>query len=186
MTSRRRVPGDENSGARRTTQDLVAGRIVRPHGLRGAVVLESETDLLARVGPETKVFLGERKLPATVRRLIPHGRRYLMELEGVDTREKAEDLREAAVRVRLEDIGDLPPNTYFRWQIVGLKAVEEDGTELGTVVEVLETGANDVYEVERAGGGRLLLPAIDSVVREIDLDGGILRVRLLPGLDDAH
>lgn len=186
MTSRRRVPGDENSGARRTTQDLVAGRIVRPHGLRGAVVLEPETDLIARVGPETEIFLGDRKLPATVRRIVAHGRRFLMELEGVDTREEAEGLRDAVVRIRLEAIGGLPPNTYFRWQILGLRALEEDGTELGTIVDVLETGANDVYEVERQDGGRLLLPAIDSVIREIDLEEGILRVRLLPGLEDAQ
>ncbi|HSR48899.1 MAG TPA: ribosome maturation factor RimM [Anaerolineales bacterium] len=172
--------------ARRTKQELVAGRILRPHGVRGMVVLHPESDLVDRLVPGMTIYVGEDRTPRTVRRFQAHGRRYLLELEGGDAREDAERLRDAIVRVRVDDIGGLPPNTFFRWQIVGLRVVEENGTLVGTVVEVLETGANDVYEVERPDGRRVLLPAVRSVIREVDLDAGELTVYLLPGLDELQ
>jgi 16S rRNA processing protein RimM len=148
------------------------------------VVLEPESDLVDRVRPGTTVFVGEERTPATVRHIQAHGRRYLLDLEGVTGRDDAERLRGNIVRVRVDDIGGLPPNTFFRWQIIGLRVEDEDGTLIGTVVGVLETGANDVYEVERADGRRMLLPAVRSVIREVDLEAGALKVHLLPGLDD--
>jgi 16S rRNA processing protein RimM len=83
-----------------------------------------------------------------------------------------------------EDLGPLPEGVYFRWQIIGLRAVTDEGTDLGEIVEVLSTGANDVYEVLQADGKRVLLPAISSVVLEIDLEHELARVHLLPGLID--
>jgi 16S rRNA processing protein RimM len=152
--------------------------------VRGVVVLDPVSDLAGRIAPGMKVSLGEHRSQKTVVRLIPHGRRYLLELKGIASREDAEPLRDTEVRVRLKDVGPIPPNTYFRWQIIGLTVVEEDGTVLGTIADVLDTGANDVYEVERQEGRRLLLPAIDSVIRQIDLEAGVVHVHLLPGLAD--
>ena len=66
---------------------------------------------------------------------------------------------------------------------MGLEVVDEDGRELGVVKEVLFTGANDVYVVERADGSELLLPAVKDVVLRVDVDAGRMVVRLLPGLE---
>lgn len=183
MTSRRRSPSEGTLSARRTNQELVAGRIVRPHGLRGTVVLDPESGLVDRVRPGTTVFVGEARTPAKVRRLYAHGDRYLLDLEGVAGREAAEGLRDHIVLVRVDDIGGLPPNTFFRWQIIGLRVEEEDGTLVGSVADVRETGANDVYEVERPDGRRVLLPAVRSVIRKVDLEAGVMTVHMLPGLD---
>jgi 16S rRNA processing protein RimM len=62
--------------------------------------------------------------------------------------------------------------------------VTDEGIDLGEIVEVFSTGANDVYDVRRPDGSRVLLPAISSVVRQIDLEGGVARIHLLPGLID--
>jgi 16S rRNA processing protein RimM len=172
------------SGARRTQQHLVAGRIVRPHGIRGQMVVEGASDLIDRAEPGLSVRLGASKRKARLLSLQRHQGRYLLSLEGVTTREQAESLRGESLELRLEDVGPLPDGVYFRWQIVGLRAVTDEGIDLGEIVEVFSTGANDVYDVRRPDGSRVLLPAISSVVRQIDLEGGVARIHLLPGLID--
>ena len=163
---------------------MVAGRIVRPHGVRGQVIVEPASDLIQRVRPGQAVQLGEGGRTSRVVSLQPYQARYLVSLEGYETREAAETLRGRLMECPFEDLGPLPEGVYFRWQIVGLRAVTDEGTDLGEIVEVLSTGANDVYEVLQADGKRVLLPAISSVVQEIDLEHGLARVHLLPGLID--
>jgi 16S rRNA processing protein RimM len=170
--------------ARQTKHDLVAGRIVRPHGIHGMVIVEPIPDLIERVRPGHAVTLAESGRTSRIVRLQPHGQRYLVALEGFETRESAESLRGEAMQVRLEDIGPLPAGLFFRWQIVGLQVVSDDGADLGVVVEILSTGANDVYELRLPDGRHVLLPAISSVIQQIDLDHGQMRVHLLPGLID--
>ena len=183
--SRRSIAQPESKeGARQTKQHVVAGRIVRPHGVRGQVIVDPVPDLIERVRPGQVVYLGEHGRESRVVSLQPHQARYLVSLEGCRTRESAEALRGEVVACPFEDLGPLPEGTFFRWQIVGLRAVTEDGNDLGEVIEVFSTGANDVYEVQQADGRRVLLPAISSVVREVDLDGGLIRIHLLPGLID--
>jgi 16S rRNA processing protein RimM len=184
VTGRPVTRSESKSRARRTTQHLVAGRIVRPHGVRGLVVVEASSDVLQRVQPGLDVRLGVSGRKARLLSLQPHQGRYLLTLEGVTTREQAETLRGESLELKLEDVGPLPEGVFFRWQIVGLRAVTDEGTELGEIVEVFSTGANDVYEVQRPDGSRVLLPAISSVVRQIDLEGGVVHIHLLPGLID--
>ncbi len=172
------------SGARRTKETLVAGRIVRPHGVKGALVLEAASDLMSQVRPGQAVFVGDASRTEHVVSLQPHSGRYLLYLKGISSREAAEELRGLQLLLNAQDLEPLPEGVYYRWEIVGLRVLVDDGSELGTVAEVLSTGANDVYEVERADGKRVLLPAITSVIRQIDLDAGVLRVQLPPGLID--
>ena len=184
MTRKPPTTTPSKAGARQTKQHLVAGRIVRPHGVRGQVIVDPLSDLIERVRPGQAVRLGEAGQKARILSLQPHQARYLVSLEGVETRAAAESLRGQVIECPLADLGPLPDGVYFRWQIVGLRAVTEEGAELGEVVEVFSTGANDVYEVRQADGRRVLLPAITSVVREIDLEHGLVRIHLLPGLID--
>ena len=184
MTRKQVLTARLKAGARQTRQNVVAGRIVRPHGVRGQVIVEPASDLIERVRPGQAVQLGEAGRRSRVVSLQPYQARYLVRLEGYETREAAETLRGEVMECPLEDLGPLPQGVYFRWQIVGLRVVTDEGTELGEIVEVLSTGANDVYEVLQADGKRVLLPAISSVVLEIDLDHGLARVHLLPGLID--
>jgi len=174
----------KRTGARPTREYVVAGRIVRPHGLRGQVVVDPESEVMGRLTPGHVVHLGPHRRKVRLLSLQPHQGRYLISLEGVGDRMAAESLRDDQIECRLEDIAPLPPGMYFRWQIVGLRAVADDGRELGEIAEVFATGANDVYEVRQPDGPPLLLPAISSVVKEIDLERGVVRVHLLPGLID--
>ncbi|QZA33475.1 ribosome maturation factor RimM [Hydrogenibacillus sp. N12] len=113
-----------------------------------------------------------------------HKNVYLVKFRGVDTVEAAEALRGAVLKVAEADREPLPEGTYYFDQIIGLSVVDEAGAVLGAVKEILKPGANDVWVVARPGRRDLLLPYIPDVVRAVDLEGGRIVVRLLPGLDD--
>jgi 16S rRNA processing protein RimM len=178
---RRRRP-EEESGARPLGETLAVGRIVRPHGVRGGLLLEPYSELVAALAPGTRVFLGEARRAGTVVGLRRHGDRYLFELKGCTSREDAEAWRSAEVRVAAEQVEALPPGTYFHWQILGLTVLTEEGQVLGQVTEILTTGANDVYVVR--GEREILLPATAEVVRQVDPAAGRMIVHLLPGMAD--
>jgi 16S rRNA processing protein RimM len=178
MPRRRRA--EEESGARPPGEILAVGRIVRPHGVRGGLLLEPYSELVTSLRPGTRVFLGDARLAGTVAGLRRHGDRYLLELKGCESREDAEGWRSAEVRVAAEQVEALPPGTYFHWQILGLTVVTDQAEVLGQVTEILTTGANDVYVVR--GDREILLPATAEVVLQIDPPGGKMVVHMLPGM----
>ncbi len=180
MPRKRRT--EVESAARPSGETLAVGRIVRPHGVRGALLLESYSELVSVLAPDASVFVGEGKQLATVLGIRKHGERYLLELKGCTSLEAAEAWRSAEVRVAAEDAPALPVGTYFHWQILGLTVITDEGRVLGQVAEILATGANDVYLV--SGEREILLPATQEVVLQIDPAAGQMIVHLLPGLAD--
>jgi 16S rRNA processing protein RimM len=110
------------------------------------------------------------------------GREIIIKFEGIDTPESARRYRGALLQVPRDDLLPLPEGRYYHFQIVGLLAVTEDGAVLGKVADILQTGSNDVYLIKSDQGKELLLPALKDVVREIDLEKGLMVIRPLPGL----
>jgi 16S rRNA processing protein RimM len=106
----------------------------------------------------------------------------VLSLEGVEDRDAADALRGWLVQVPEQEAWKLPKGQYYWHQIVGLDVVTTDGRKLGTVAEILETGANDVYIIKREDG-ELLLPAIKDVVKKISPERGEMVVELLPGME---
>ena len=180
MPRKRRT--EVESAARSSGETLAVGRIVRPHGVRGGLLLEPYSELVSALAPGVRVFVGEGREVGTVIGLRKHGRRLLLELEGCTSLEAAEHWRSAEVRVAVEQAPALPPGTYFHWQILGLTVLTEEGQVLGQVAEILTTGANDVYLVR--GEREILLPATQEVVLQVDPAEGRMIVHLLPGLAD--
>jgi 16S rRNA processing protein RimM len=182
--------GRTTKGARQPETILAVGRVVRPHGVRGGLIVDAYSEAIEALRPGGQVLLGEQKQPGRLQSCKRHADRYLVFLEGVEDREQAEELRGAEIAIPFDDAGPLPEGAYYHWQVLGLRVEEDGGQELGHISEILETGANDVYVVKRADGGEVLLPAISSVIREVDLEHGIMRVHLIPGLlpseDSSH
>ncbi len=116
-----------------------------------------------------------------VERLRQGKRVLLLKLEGCNDREAADQLRDLLVQIPIEDAVPLENGEYYLHQLIGVVVETDEGEELGEVVDVLETGANDVYVV-RGPSGELLVPAIGDVVQELDLEARRLVIRLLPGL----
>lgn len=160
---------------------FVAVAFVRgAHGLRGEMAIDPMTDFPDRFMPGSKLWAAGREY--TVRGARAHQDTLLVALEGIETRNQAAELRHQLLEVRQDELGDLEEDAYYRFEIIGLKVVDKGGTALGNVVDVLETGSNDVYIV-RDAESEVLIPAIDSVVKDVDLDGGVMTVDLIAGLE---
>lgn len=161
---------------------LVVGQILKPWGYKGEVKVKLLTDFPTRILKLKTVYLGPDVRAFHVERARLFSGFAVMKLEGLDTPESVAKLRGQPVQVAAQEAAPLRKGQYFHHQIIGLRVLTTESEELGIVEEILETGANDVYLVRRADGTELLLPAIQDVVQEIDLQQGRILVRLLPGL----
>ena len=113
-----------------------------------------------------------------------HKNMALVKLEGVDTVAEAEALRGRILYLHRDDV-KLEPGRYFIQDLLGLRIVDADTGELyGELTDVSATGANDVYHMRYRDGREILIPAIPQVIAQIDTDGGVLRLRPMPGLLD--
>jgi len=173
---------DQQETERARPAYIAVGRVVRPHGVRGALLVAAISEAIHGLRQGNQAYLGPDRSPVTIRFLKPHQDRYLLALDEVSGRQQAEARRGHELAIEAGDVADLPEGTYYHWQIIGLKVETESGEPLGSVQRILETGANDVYLVEQPDGQELLMPAIQSVIRQVDLAGGKIVVSLLPGL----
>jgi 16S rRNA processing protein RimM len=176
------------SGGARTPEPryLLVGRVLRPHGVRGELRVEIITDHPERLARHSDFYLARPDAPQEVRRYSVEGLRFhkevlLLRLDGCDDRNGADELRGMLVQIPIEEAVPLEEGEYYLFQLIGVRVETESGEWLGQVVEVIETGANDVYVV-RGPRGEVLLPAVDEVVLELDLESKRMVVRLLPGL----
>jgi 16S rRNA processing protein RimM len=156
------------------------GRIVAAHGLRGELKVEPLTDFPERFQRGVVLWLEGR--PRSIEGARWQKDAVLLKLAGIDTREQAERLR--GKELLLPEPGPLPAGegVYYQHDVIGLRVETVKGEALGSVADILSTGANDVYVV-RGERGELLLPAVEDVVREVDLVAGRLVVDLLEGLE---
>jgi len=160
---------------------LAVGFLRRPHGVSGEMLMNLHTDFPERLKPGRRLYLGEAHQPVTLASVRPHANGLIVRLKGMDTPEAAGKYRNTWLFVKTGEVPALPEGQYYQYQLIGLNVVDEDGKPLGTLTEILETGANDVYVVTNEAG-ELLLPAIPSVILELKPEEGYLRVHLLDGL----
>jgi 16S rRNA processing protein RimM len=191
---------DENPSESGAPSDdfLIVARVLRAHGTQGELSCEIVTEFPERFRSTKRVFLtppanpgsGEplaratpKPMAVTQARLAPHRghAEVIFQLADVTDRDEAEKLRGWLIQVPMSEAWKLPRGRYYWHQIVGLRVVTTDGEEIGTVTEILETGANDVYVV-KGGGKERLIPAIKQVVQKIAPDQGEMVVTLLPGM----
>jgi 16S rRNA processing protein RimM len=152
--------------------------------VRGELAVERYGDAEELLNPGSELIAelrGRPELVLTVETSRPHKRGWLVFFEGVNDRDAAEAIAGSTLLVGEDRLPPLEEGAYYHYQLEGLEVVTEEGASLGRVESVLETGANDVLSV-RGPKGEVLLPVIDSVVREIDPEGGRIVVALIPGL----
>ncbi len=110
----------------------------------------------------------------------------LLKWKGIDNRDDAERYRGSALFVPREDAVPLQENEYFIADLIGLSVFTEDGEALGELTDVLQTGANDVYEVTTEKKKKILIPAIRDCILQVDVEAGRMEVHLLPGLAELN
>lgn len=159
------------------------GAVVRAQGIKGLVRVKPFAD------PETFLdadilYLGKGDSDPVPRKVISsqlHQGAVLIGLEGVKTMTEAEKLVGNQIYADREALPELPEGEYYWFEVLGLEVYTEDGLLLGKIKEILPTGSNDVYVV-RKDGKEYLIPAIEDVVREIDLSGGRVIIHPIKGL----
>jgi 16S rRNA processing protein RimM len=160
---------------------LSVGFLRRPHGVQGEIVMDLHTDFPERMKQGRKLLVGEDHKPMTLTSVRPHQLGLLVKFKDVNTPEEAGLLRNQWVYVQTKDV-PLPDGAHYKHELIGIKVVDENESPLGVLAEILETGANDVYVVRDDSGKEILLPAIPSVILDLDIDRGLLKVHLLEGL----
>jgi 16S rRNA processing protein RimM len=161
---------------------LVVGKLRRPHGLRGEMLMEVFTDFPERLQPKVTVYAGEELTTLHIRSSRPHGQGILLAFDGYDSPESVGIWRNKLLYVRGDDRPPLPDGEYYQHQLLGLQVIGEDNQTLGHLTQILYTGANDVFVVQPPDGPEILVPAVDQFILEIDLERAFIRVRLIPGM----
>jgi 16S rRNA processing protein RimM len=161
---------------------LVIGKVRRPHGVAGDALVEIFTDFPERLQPDVVVYVGEDHLPLTICRRRIHNNGLLLAFKNITTPEQMGQLRNQLLYISRKSAPKLSDGEFYQYQLLNLAVEDESGRSLGKITEIIETGANDVYEVTDKSGHELLLPAIAEVILNVDLDQKTMRVHLLPGL----
>ena len=165
---------------------LQVGIITSTHGVRGEVKVYPTTDDPRRFRRLREVVLdtGRENLNLEIEGVKFFKQFVILKFKGLDNINDIEKYRQKSLYVTRKNAVRLQRDEYFIADLIGLKVQDEDGTELGTVKDVIETGANDVYEVEMADGRSLLLPAIKQCILNVDVENGMMQVHVLEGLLD--
>ncbi|MEU0691073.1 ribosome maturation factor RimM [Streptomyces uncialis] len=166
---------------------LVVARIGRAHGIKGEVTVEVRTDEPEkRLGPGSVLATDPSSVgPLTIETGRVHSGRLLLRFAGVRDRGGAEALRNTLLIADV-DPEERPeePDEYYDHQLIDLDVVTVDGTEIGRITEVSHLPSQDLFVVERPDGDEVLVPFVEEIVVEIDLDGQRAVIDPPPGLID--
>jgi 16S rRNA processing protein RimM len=160
---------------------LTIGRVLKPWGFRGELKIEIMTDFPERFASLKTVYLGEDAQPFPVERARLLGKAVGLKLKGIDTEQAAARLRSQLVQIPTDEAVPLPEGKYYLYQLIGLRVKTMQGQDLGEVVDILETGANNVYVVKN-DKREILIPAIEPVVKKVDLKNGEILIEPMEGL----
>lgn len=162
---------------------LEAGKIVTTHGVRGEVKIMPYTDTPELLAEFDRLFIGKAKDEVIIERSRVFKNMVIAKIEGVDTPEAAEKLRNKVLYMHRDDL-ELDDDTYFIQDLIGIEVRDADsGQVYGVIDDVMQTGANDVYVV-KGEDREYLVPAIADVVVSTDIDGNVMTIRPLDGLFD--
>ena len=156
---------------------LVVGKLRKPHGLDGEWYMEVITDFPERLRKGKVVYIGNEKLPITIKAIRGHVNRLLVTFtEDLSSFEEL-GIRNQLIFVKTSELAALPTGVYYQHQIIGMEVLDEKHNSIGRIDEIIETGANDVYVIHN-GGKEILFPALKSVVISVDPVKKIMVVKL--------
>ena len=159
---------------------VVIGKISAPHGVRGEVRIVPLTDFPERFENLKTVFL-EDDSKMELESVKFSNKFIIAKFKNINSRNDIEIFNGKLLMLNRSDIPSLPEGEYYNFDIIGLEVIDDKGSKLGKITEVLKTGSNDVYVVE--GEKQILVPALKKVVKEINLTDGFMKVELLEELD---
>lgn len=183
MSAKRQSPAQVGTGSPAGEPlYLVVGFLRRPHGVRGEIIMDLHTDFPERFKPGRRLFVGEKHKSVTIESARPHANGLLVKFRGTNTPEDAGQYRNQWVYIKTAEAAPLPEGQVYQHQLLGMSVFDEEENLLGKLTGIIETGANDVYVVTDDSGKEILLPAIPSVILDLDPVRRLIKVHLLEGL----
>ena len=163
---------------------LRIGVITTAHGVKGEMKVFPTTDDVKRYKKLKSVYLSHKNETKELKvESVKFFKQFvIIKLNGIDDMDTAMTYRNADLLVSRKDAVKCEKDEYFIVDLIGLNVIDEDDRKIGILKEVLPTGANDVYEIEREDGTVFLLPAIKECVLDVNIKEGYVKVRLLEGL----
>ncbi|AIQ53362.1 MULTISPECIES: ribosome maturation factor RimM [Paenibacillus] len=170
-------------------EELTVGRLVNTHGIRGEIKILSHTDFPeVRFAPGKKMIVipadGSPRFEVIVESAREHKGMYIAKLKGYTNINEIEKYKGSMLKVPGDDLVELPENEYYFHDIVGCEVYTDQDADkpLGTITDILQPGANDVWVVKPAKGQDILIPVIDDVVLDVDTAAKKITVHLMEGL----
>jgi 16S rRNA processing protein RimM len=163
---------------------IIIGKAVKPFGVKGEMKIEPMTDFPERFRGLRRVYLvspAGREIVCDVRSVRYAGETPVLLFDGYDSPEKARSLNGWFVKLPEEEAIPLPEGTYYWFELIGMEVVSEAGEKLGTIVDIFETGSNDVYVLKR-GRKETYIPATREVIRQVDKQAKRMTIRVPEGL----
>ena len=163
---------------------LEIGQIVNTKGLKGELKVNSFSEAQDRFETIDTVLLKNKSEynEYKIEKVGYSKNQVVLKLKGIDTIEEAEKLKNVYIYIYRKQLGELPDGTYYIADLIGLEVFTESGEKLGIVDDIFSTGSNDVYVVKDELGKQKLLPGIDEVLKQIDIENGKIIVNLIEGL----
>ena len=163
---------------------LQVGVITQTHGVRGEVKVFPTTDDVNRFKKLKQVILdtGKETMPLEIQSVKFFKQFVILKFKGIDNINDIEKYKRCSLYVTREHAVALEEDEYFIADMIGMEVCTEDGNIFGTLKDVIETGANDVYVIENAGHGEVLVPAIKECIRSVDIEKGQMMIHLMDGL----
>lgn len=164
---------------------LELGQIVSTHGIKGEVRFNPWCDTPEFVKKfKTLYFDSNGSKSIKVLSARPHGNIVILMLDGVDSVDKARALKNTVLYIKRSD-AHLPEGRWFIQELLDCEVLDcNSGGKLGTVCDVSETGANDVWHIKTPDGKEVLIPAVKEIVIDIDVKSGIIKINPIKGLFD--
>lgn len=172
----------------RKMEKIQIGKIVSAVGLKGEVKIYSYAGSKERYESLARLIVatpGPGEKEYAIENVRYQKEMVIVKLAGVDDRNQAEALRESEVFITEDDLEELPADTFYIRDLLGCRVLEaESGRELGTLSDVIQNSAHDLYQVDLTDGRQALIPAVGQFIAAVDPAQREIRVRLIPGLLD--
>jgi 16S rRNA processing protein RimM len=168
------------------TEWATVGKVVAPFGVHGELKVRSLSDIPDRFTELEVVYLGPVHVPHRIISARPSkGDMMVLKLSDIDDANTAEAVRNCDIAIPISQLAELPSDSYYQHDIIGLRVYTLDGRFLGKIVDIMPTGSNDVYIIEAAADNKqLLIPAIKDVIKQVDLSRQMMYIEAIQGLLD--
>lgn len=165
---------------------LEIGQIVNSYGIKGFFKVVPFTDDITRFDDLKSIYIEKNKKleKKEIEEVKYHKNLVLLKIKGIDDINDTEQYKNCYLKIDRKDAVELPEDTYFITDLIGIEVYTEQGELLGNIVDIFPTGSNDVYVVKNELGKQILLPAIGDVIKNVDIENKKMIVHLLEGMEN--